>query len=236
MQSRDRLIVALDRSSRDEILRLADTLHDAAGAYKIGLQAFISNGPTIVRELIRRGERIFLDLKIHDIPNTAQHAIAGIADLGVWMTTVHAAGGEAMLHASARDDVIILGVTVLTSLDHKELERTGFVGTPLENALRLARLSKQCGLRGVVASPEETAAIREACGPDLIIVTPGVRPEGSSGDDQRRTKTPAAAIAAGADYIVVGRPITDAAEPRVAALRIIERIDASKRSFAASSA
>jgi len=236
MQSRDRLIVALDRSSRDEILRLTDALHDTAGAFKVGLQAFISNGPSIVRELVGRGEKVFLDLKIHDIPNTAQHAIADIANLGVWMTTVHAAGGEAMLRASARDDLIILGVTVLTSLDQKELERIGFAGTPLENALRLARLSKQSGLRGVVASPEETAAIREACGPDLIIVTPGVRPEGSGGDDQRRTKTPAAAIAAGADYIVVGRPITEATEPRAAALRIIERLDASKRSFAASSA
>jgi len=236
MQSRDRLIVALDRSSRDEILRLADALHDAGGAFKIGLQAFIPNGPAIVRELINRGEKVFLDLKIHDIPNTAQHAVADAASLGVWMTTVHAAGGEAMLRASARDDIVILGVTVLTSLDQKELERVGFAGTPLENAVRLARLSKQCGLRGVVASPEETEAIREACGPDLIIVTPGVRPEGSGEDDQRRTKTPAAAIAAGADYIVVGRPITDAAEPRGAALRIIERLDASRRSSAASSA
>ncbi len=236
MQSRDRLIVALDRSSRDEILRLADDLHDAAGAFKIGLQAFIANGPAIVRELVERGEKVFLDLKIHDIPNTAQRAVADVASLDVWMTTVHASGGEAMLRACARDDVLILGVTVLTSLDQKELQQVGFAGTPLENAVRLARLSKQCGLRGVVASPEETAAIREACGPDLVIVTPGVRPEESSTGDQRRTKTPAAAIAAGANYIVVGRPITDAAEPRTAAVRIIERLDASKRSPAASSA
>jgi orotidine-5'-phosphate decarboxylase len=235
MQSSDCLIVALDRSSRDEILRLADDLHAVAGAFKIGLQAFISNGPSIVRELVKRGEKVFLDLKIHDIPNTAQHAIADAASLGVWMATVHAAGGETMLRACARDDVVVVGVTVLTSLDQKELQRIGFTGTPLESALRLARLSKECGLPGVVASPEETTAIREAYGPDLIIVTPGVRPEGSFGDDQRRTKTPAAAIAAGADYIVVGRPITDAAEPRAAAQRIIERLDASKRSSAASS-
>jgi orotidine-5'-phosphate decarboxylase len=236
MQSRDRLIVALDRSSRDEILRLADELHDAAGAFKIGLQAFIANGPAVVRELVKRGEKVFLDLKIHDIPNTAQHAVADAASLGVWMATVHAAGGEAMLRACVRDDVLILGVTVLTSLDQRELQRIGFAGTPLESVLRLARLSKQSGLPGVVASPEETAAIREACGRDLIIVAPGVRPQGSSDDDQRRTKTPAAAIAAGVDYIVVGRPITDAAEPRAAALRIIESLDASERSSAASSA
>jgi orotidine-5'-phosphate decarboxylase len=226
MQSRDRLIIALDRSSLDEIFRLADALHGVAGAFKIGLQAFIANGPALVREVVSRGEKVFLDLKIHDIPNTAQHAVADAASLGVSMTTVHATGGEAMLRASAREDVLVLGVTVLTSLDGGALQRVGFSGTPEENAVRLARLSKECGLRGVVASPEEIAAIRKACGGDLIIVTPGVRPDGGSSDDQRRTKTPAAAIAAGADYIVVGRPITDARDPRAAALAIIERLGA----------
>ena len=221
MQSRDRLIVALDRSSRDEILRLADALHGAVGAFKIGPQAFVANGPQLVRELAQRGEKIFLDLKIHDIPNTAKQSVAEIAALGVAMTTVHASGGEAMLRCSARDDLLVLGVTVLTSLDERELHHIGFSGTPVENAVRLARLSKKCGLRGVVASPEEIAGIREACGPDLIIVTPGVRPNGSAAGDQRRTTAPAAAIAAGADYIVVGRPITDAPAPREAALRII---------------
>jgi len=224
MQSRDRLIVALDRSPRDEILRLADALHDVAGVFKIGLQAFIPNGPSLVRELVQRGEKIFLDLKIHDIPNTAGHAVAEIAGLGVAMTTVHAAGGEATLRSSARNDLLVLAVTVLTSLD-----------APVESVVSLARLAQQCGLRGVVASPLEIAAIREACGRDLIIVAPGVRPEGSAAGDQRRTTTPAAAIAAGADYIVVGRPITDAAEPRAAAERIIERLDALKRSSTASS-
>ncbi|HEX9406259.1 MAG TPA: orotidine-5'-phosphate decarboxylase [Thermoanaerobaculia bacterium] len=236
MQWRDRLIVALDRSSRDEILRLADELHDVAGAVKIGLQAFVANGPALVRELVQRGEKVFLDLKIHDIPNTAQHAIADIAALGVSMTTVHSAGGEAMLRSSARDDLLVLSVTILTSLDEQEIQRIGFSGSPVENAVRLARMSKQCGLRGVVASPEEIVAIREECGSDLVIVTPGVRPEGSASGDQRRTTTPAAAIAAGADYIVIGRPITDAPAPREAALRIIERLDASRRSSAATSA
>ena len=225
MQSRDRLIVALDRSSRDEILRLVDALHDAAGAFKIGLQAFISTGPAFVRELVARGEKIFLDLKVHDIPNTAQNAVAEIAALGVAMTTVHAAGGEAMLRFSARDDLLVLGVTVLTSLDDAELQRVGFTGNALETSVRLARLSQQCGLRGVVASPEEIGAIREACGRELVIVTPGVRPEGSAAGDQRRTTTPAAAVAAGADYIVVGRPVTGAPAPREAALRIIEQLD-----------
>jgi orotidine-5'-phosphate decarboxylase len=226
MQSRDRLIVALDRSSRDDILALVDALRGVAGAFKIGLQAFIANGPALVREIVTSGERVFLDLKIHDIPNTAGHAVDDVASLRVAMTTVHAAGGQAMIRACARDDVLVLGVTILTSLDAAELRRIGLSGTPLENAVRLAVLSKQCGLRGVVASPEEIAAIREACGPELVIVTPGVRPEGSIADDQRRTKTPAAAIAAGADYVVVGRPITDAREPRDAARQIIESFGA----------
>jgi orotidine-5'-phosphate decarboxylase len=224
MQSRDRLIVALDRSSRDEILRLADSLHDAAGAMKIGLQAFVANGPALVRELVTRGDKIFLDLKVHDIPNTAKNAVAEIATLGVAMTTVHTAGGTEMMRAAARDDLLVLAVTVLTSLD-----------AAVDSVVSLAREAQRCGLRGVVASPLEIAAIREACGGDVVIVTPGVRPEGSSPGDQRRTTTPAAAIAAGADYVVVGRPITDAPAPRDAALRIIEQLDAGRRSLSASS-
>jgi orotidine-5'-phosphate decarboxylase len=226
MQARDRLIVAIDRSPRAEILALVAALRGAVGAFKIGLQAFVANGPAIVREIVESGEIVFLDLKIHDIPNTASHAVDDVAGLGVAMTTVHAAGGEAMLRSCARTDLLVLGVTVLTSLDDAELRRIGFGGSAVENAVRLARLSKACGLRGVVASPQEIAAIRDACGGDLVIVTPGVRPEGSAADDQRRTKTPAAAIAAGADYVVVGRPIIDAREPRAAALRIIESIGA----------
>jgi orotidine-5'-phosphate decarboxylase len=221
MQARDRLIVALDRSERDEILRLADQLHDVAGALKIGLQAFVSNGPSIVREVAARGARVFLDLKIHDIPNTAQHAVAETAALGAAMVTVHAAGGAAMMAACARADALVLGVTILTSLDEAELQRIGFAGTPLDNAVRLAKLAQSAGLRGVVASPQEIGAIREACGGDFVIVTPGIRPAGSDAGDQRRTTTPAAAIAAGADYIVVGRPITEARDPRAAALELV---------------
>ena len=224
MQLCNRLIVALDRSSRDEILRLADALHGVAGAFKVGLQAFVANGPALVRELVARGEKIFLDLKIHDIPNTARHAVAEAAALGASMTTVHAVGGAAMLRASASDAMLVLGVTMLTSLDDAELQRIGFHGWAVENAVRLAQLSKECGLRGVVASPDEIEAIRGACGRELIIVAPGVRPAGSATDDQRRTKTPAAAIAAGADYIVVGRPIADAPDPRAAAMAIIDSL------------
>jgi orotidine-5'-phosphate decarboxylase len=221
MQATDRLIVAIDRSDRDEILRLSDALH-AAGVLKIGLQAFVANGPSIVREVIDRGAKVFLDLKIHDIPNTAKHAVAAAASLGVAMVTVHTAGGEAMLRACVSDSTLVLGVTILTSLDDSELQHIGFRGTPLDNAVRLAKLAQESGLRGVVASPHEVAAIRDACGDGLQLVVPGIRPEGSEAGDQRRTMTPAAAIAAGADYIVVGRPITDASDPRSAALAIVD--------------
>jgi orotidine-5'-phosphate decarboxylase len=221
MQSRDRLIVAVDRSRRDDILRLAEALDGAAGLLKIGLQAFIANGPDLVREL---GGRVFLDLKIHDIPNTAKHAVAEAAALGAAMVTVHASGGTSMLRACATDATLVLGVTVLTSLDDDELRDIGFDAPVRDTSVLLAKLAKENGLRGVVTSPREIAAIRAACGNDLVIVTPGIRPEGSDAGDQRRTTTPAAAVAAGADYIVVGRPITEASNPRDAALAIVESL------------
>ena len=224
MQPRDRLVIALDVSSRDEILRLVDELRGTVGVFKIGLQAFIANGPSIVREVVASGERVFLDLKIHDIPNTARHAVAEAVSLGAFMATVHAAGGEAMLRACAHDSLLVLGVTVLTSLDDAELARIGLHGSPVENAVRLARLAKDSGLRGVVASPLEIVSIRQACGPGFVILTPGIRPAGADAGDQRRTMTPGEAVAAGADYIVVGRPITSAADPRSAALRIVEEM------------
>jgi len=224
MQATDRLIVAVDRSSRDDILRLVDSLQGAVGIFKIGLQAFAANGPAIVREVISRGAKVFLDLKIHDIPNTAKHTVAEAASLGAAMVTVHASGGSSMLHACALDSTLVLGVTVLTSLDDAELQRIGFAGTVLETGVRLAKLAQESGLRGVVASSHEVAAIREACGSGMRIVVPGIRPEGSDVGDQRRTMTPAAAIAAGADYIVVGRPITGASDPRSAALALVDSI------------
>jgi orotidine-5'-phosphate decarboxylase len=224
MQPRDRLVIAVDVSKREEILRLVDELRGTVGVFKIGLQAFIANGPGIVREIVSSGEKVFLDLKIHDIPNTAQHAVAEAAALGAFIATVHTAGGPAMLRACAHDSLLVLGVTILTSLDEAELERIGFAGSPMDNAVRLARLAKESGLRGVVASPLEIRAIREACGEDFVILTPGIRPAGSDVGDQRRTMTPREAVAAGADYIVVGRPITGAADARSAALRIVEEM------------
>jgi len=228
MQPRDRLVVALDLSNRDDILRLVDRLHDAVGVFKIGLQAFTANGPSIVRDVVARS-RVFLDLKIHDIPNTAGHAISEIAALGASIATVHAAGGEAMLRACAHDSLLVLGVTVLTSFDDAELQRVGFSGSVADNGVRLARLAQSAGLRGVVSSPHEIAPIREACGRDFTILTPGIRPAGADAGDQRRTMTPREAIAAGADYIVVGRPITKAADPRSAALRIVDEIGVKAR-------
>ena len=224
MQPRERLVVAVDLSARDDILRMIETLRGAAGVFKLGLQAFIANGPAIVREVAATGERVFLDLKIHDIPNTASHAVREAAALGASMATVHAAGGEAMLRACAHDSMLVLGVTVLTSLEESDLLQIGMGGNPLESVVRLARLAQGSGLRGVVASPMEIEPIRDACGADLTILTPGIRPTGAAAGDQRRTLTPRQAIAAGADYIVVGRPITSAADPRSAALKIVDEM------------
>lgn len=220
----DRLIVAVDLSSRDEILQLVDELHGAAGVFKIGLQAFIANGPSIVRDIVAHGARVFLDLKIHDIPNTASHAVTEAAALGAAMVTVHAGGGETMLRACSTAPALVLGVTVLTSLDAGELARVGIDDSPLDQAVRLAKLAAAAGLRGVVASPLEIGAIREACGDQLVIVTPGIRAAGVDTGDQRRTLTAREAVAAGADYIVVGRPITGAADRRAAALALVDSI------------
>jgi len=224
----DRLIVALDLSVRDDILRTVDELHGAAGVFKIGLQAFVANGPGLVREIVARGDRVFLDLKIHDIPNTAKHAVSEAVFLGASIVTVHASGGDAMLRACAESqrDALVLGVTILTSLDESDLPRIGFSGSVPSNAVRLAQLVQSAGLRGVVASPREIGALREACGRDLVILTPGIRPEGADVGDQRRTMTAGEAIRAGEDYIVVGRPITAARDRRAAAMKIVEEISA----------
>jgi orotidine-5'-phosphate decarboxylase len=224
MQARERLVVAVDLSQRDDILRLVETLRGTVGVFKLGLQAFIANGPSIVREVVAGGERVFLDLKIHDIPNTARHAVAEAAGLGASMATVHAAGGESMLRACNHDSLLVLAVTVLTSLEESDLLQIGMGGNAVENAVRLARLAQTAGLRGVVASPLEIESIRDACGADFVILTPGIRPAGAEAGDQRRMMTPRDAIAAGADYIVVGRPITSAADPRSAAQRIVEEM------------
>ena len=225
MQASDRLIVAADLSSAGDIIRLAEDLRGVAGVLKVGLQAFVANGPNLVREIAGSGFRVFLDLKLHDIPNTVQHAVREAESLGSFMLTVHAAGGPAMLEAARSDRTLILAVTVLTSLGEGDLRSIGMEGGATSSAVRLARLAQSSGIRGVVASPLEIAAIREACGDEMTIVTPGIRPEGSDAGDQRRTLTPADAMRAGADYIVVGRPITGATNRRDAARRIVAQME-----------
>ena len=224
-----RIIVALDFADPAEALALADRLDPAACALKVGKELFVAAGPDIVRQLVGRGFNVFLDLKFHDIPHTVAQACAAATRLGVWMLNVHAAGGRAMLGA-ARESVtraaggskapLLIGVTVLTSLRAEDLQEIGIAAAPEAAALRLARLCAACGLDGVVCSAVEAPALRRALGPALRLVTPGIRLPGSAADDQARVVTPVAAIASGADFLVIGRPITRAPDPLAELARI----------------
>ena len=227
---KDRILVALDVESGSEALKLADSLRGTVGGFKIGNRLFTAEGPSIVRTLADRGDRVFLDLKFHDIPNTVATAVEAATHLGVWMVNVHAGGGTAMMRAArtaAHETAakrhatppLVIAVTVLTSMNQAALKETGIVIDLMDQVLRLAELTREAGLDGVVASPLETAAIRKRCGANFAIVTPGIR--GGAADatkaDQQRTMSPADAVAAGASYLVVGRPIIAAADPRHAA-------------------
>ncbi len=210
---------------------MAKRLRGAAGLFKVGSQLFTAEGPKVVEQLATLASGIFLDLKFHDIPNTVAGAVAAAAKLPrVKMLTIHTAGGLAMMRAAReaaagkKTRPAILGVTILTSIDGQAMESIGLSGTPGSRALELARLAKLAGLDGVVASAHEVSAIRQACGPDFLIVVPGIRPRNASLDDQSRVATPAEAIRTGASYLVVGRPITVAPDPRKAALAIAAEI------------
>jgi orotidine-5'-phosphate decarboxylase len=223
---RERLIVALDVSSAAAAQRIVAAVGDSALTYKIGMQLYTAEGPRVVRDLVASGRRVFLDLKYHDIPNTVGAAVAEAVNLGVSMLTVHAAGSEKMLRAAAeaakRDpDLVLLGVTVLTSLGADDLQKTGLLGSVKENVVRLASLALENGCRGIVTSAREAPAVRAKLGSEFPIVTPGVRPAGSNAGDQIRVVTPAEAVAAGVSHIVVGRPITEAPDPAAQARAIL---------------
>ena len=240
MPGKDKIIVALDVPSADAALRVAQELQKYVGMFKVGKELFTAEGPRVVRNLMAAGSQIFLDLKFHDIPNTVRGAAQQAAMLGVSLLNVHASGGRKMMEAamegvraaSARGlpPARVLAVTALTSLNAADLAEIGFQGTPEEVVVRLARLARSAGVDGVVASPREIAVIRRACGPDFLIVTPGIRPETGAADDQARTATPESAIRAGADYLVIGRPITGAPNPAAAAEAIAAEIEQALKS------
>ena len=227
----EQLLVALDVDTAGEARALADQLRGVVGGFKIGSRLFTSEGPALVEQLTGRGDRVFLDLKFHDIPHTVAGAIAAATRLGVWMVNVHASGGGAMMRAArvaaveeaARRSVrlpLVIAVTMLTSLDQAAVAEIGLGSSVEAQVERLAVLTQSAGLDGVVASPQEIAAIRQRCGPGFTIVTPGIRGAADAKGDQSRTLSAAAALVAGASYLVVGRPIIAAVDPRAAAERI----------------
>lgn len=227
---RGKLIVALDVSSAAAAQKIVAAVGDSALTYKVGMQLYTAEGPQVVRDLVASGRHVFLDLKYHDIPNTVAAAVHEAAKLGVSMLTVHAAGGTKMLHAAARSAhnvnpaLQVLGVTVLTSMDQNDLEEIGFPGTLQQQVLRLAALALDNGCKGIVASAHEAPKLRAELGRNFALVTPGVRPAGVAHADQARVVTPAQAIAAGASHIVVGRPITEAADPAAETRAILAQI------------
>jgi orotidine-5'-phosphate decarboxylase len=228
MNARDRLIVALDVPSVEEADALVARLAGHVGMFKVGSQLFSAGGIEVLRRLVARGERVFLDLKYHDIPNTVAGAVAAAGKLGVSLVDVHALGGSAMIAAAAKaranPDLRLLAITILTSHDADTLKELGLTGSVQESVVRLARLAQNAGADGVVASPHEVTLLREACGQDFLVVTPGIRPHGASLGDQARASTPATALSAGSDFIVVGRPILEANDPAAAADAIVAEI------------
>ena len=225
--SAEKIIVALDVATSKEALRLSNLLAGDVGLFKIGLQIYTAEGPALVRSISLLSPKVFLDLKLHDIPNTVAKAVESAGKLGVRMLTVHLSGGSEMIRAavSARsNDILLLGVTVLTSSTDETLTETGIAGTTTDQVLRLARLGVANGIDGLVASPHEARMLRAEFGDKIKIVTPGIRPAGSDPGDQKRFATPREAIEAGADYLVIGRPITGDHDPRAAAQGVADEL------------
>ncbi len=222
----DRLIVALDFASPEAAMELVDQLQGTCRWFKVGMELYYAAGNSVVEHLRERGFEVFLDLKLHDIPNTVAGAVRSVTRAGAGLLTVHAGGGEAMLRAacdaaSGPTAPRLLAVTVLTSMDATQLNSVGVSDAPADQVLRLARLAKAAGISGLVCSAEEVQAVRAAMGPDALLVIPGIRPTGAEVGDQKRVATPAEAIARGASMLVVGRPITQAADPAKAAAGIL---------------
>ena len=226
-----KILCAIDTIDMDAALTLADSLRDKVGGVKLGKEFFTAQGPAGVARIAETGHQIFLDLKFHDIPNTVAGAVRAATELGCFMLTIHASGGPAMIAAAAKaregaTSPKIIAVTVLTSLAAADLEAVGQIGPVADQVLRLGQLARDNGADGIVASPHEVAALREAVGSNMDLVVPGVRPAWASADDQKRIMTPSDAVSAGADFLVIGRPITQSADPADAAQRIAAEIDA----------
>jgi orotidine-5'-phosphate decarboxylase len=224
---RDRLIIALDYPDQKQALDLVAMLGNSVATYKIGLQLYTAAGPEIVRRVAATGARIFLDLKLHDIPNTVAKAVAAANDLEVQMLTLHLSGGRPMLEAAAKaksPNLLLLGVTVLTSMTEETLHETGISSGMSEHVVQLGELGKQCGIGGLITSPHEVPILRQRLGNGVKLVTPGVRPNWAEANDQKRFTTPRAALESGADFLVIGRPVTAASDPRAAMERLISEV------------
>ncbi len=227
---RNPIIAALDVPDAEAALNLARQLAPVVGAFKIGKELFVSAGPDIVRAIRNEGGAVFLDLKFHDIPNTVARAVAAAAQLDVAMLTIHTSGGRDMMVAAEAaaqktdNPPLVLGVTVLTSMDGSDLHEIGLAEDPAAQVERLAQLATEAGLRGLVCSPREISSLRKVLPQEVQLVTPGIRPKGSNADDKKRTLTPAGAIEAGADWLVIGRPITAADDPRAAAEAVLAEL------------
>jgi orotidine-5'-phosphate decarboxylase len=224
------IVVALDFPTQEQALAMADQLDPKLCRVKVGKELYTATGPAILEQLHKRGYDVFLDLKFHDIPNTCAKAVGVAAELGVWMVNVHASGGQRMMEA-ARNELekkthkpLLIGVTVLTSMERSDLAGIGLDVEPMEQVKRLAKLAQTSGLDGVVCSAREVALIRENCGKDFLTVTPGIRPEGSDIGDQKRVMTPRQAVEAGVDYMVIGRPVTQSNLPNAACNQIVSSI------------